>query len=139
MNFERLKENIIRHEGTRHLIYECTAGKLTIGVGHNCEDKPLSDAAISQILSDDIADAIADCERSIENFKSFPSPVQEALVNMSFQMGIAGLLKFKNTLRYLSSGHWIAAADEMLDSAWHRQTKTRSLEVSGWVRECADA
>ena len=42
MNMERLTETLIRHEGLRLEPYRCTEGKLTIGVGHNLDDNPIS-------------------------------------------------------------------------------------------------
>ena len=34
---ERMKEQLLRHEGLRLKPYRCTAGKLTIGIGRNLE------------------------------------------------------------------------------------------------------
>jgi len=35
---ERIKEQLVRHEGLRLKPYRCTAGKLTIGIGRNLDD-----------------------------------------------------------------------------------------------------
>lgn len=32
---DRIKEQLVRHEGLRLRPYRCTAGKLTIGIGRN--------------------------------------------------------------------------------------------------------
>ena len=37
MEQETLKEQLIRHEGIRHELYECTGGFTSIGVGRNLE------------------------------------------------------------------------------------------------------
>ena len=134
----KVREDLIVHEGKRSLLYNCSAGYPTIGVGHNCETKPLSQAAIHQILNDDIDDCIGDLDRNIERWRRYPQGVQHALINMTFNMGISGLMKFRQTFAYLDKGHWIAAADEMLDSKWADQVGNRAEEVSSWVRDCAD-
>ncbi|MDY0127369.1 MAG: hypothetical protein RBR69_04500 [Candidatus Cloacimonadaceae bacterium] len=35
---DRIKEQLVRHEGLRLKPYRCTAGKLTIGIGRNLND-----------------------------------------------------------------------------------------------------
>jgi len=34
---ERIKEQLVRHEGLRLKAYRCPAGKLTIGIGRNLD------------------------------------------------------------------------------------------------------
>jgi len=51
----RLEEMLIRHEGKRSLPYECSAGKISVGVGRNLEDNPLTDDEIMYLLRNDIA------------------------------------------------------------------------------------
>ena len=139
IDMDRLREDLTRHEGSESVVYNCTGGYATIGVGHNLETKPLSQAAIDQILTDDINDAVTECERAIIGFSGFPPTVQEALVNMAFNLGITGLLRFTNTLAYLEDHKWLAAADEMLDSRWADQVGNRAIEISNMVRKCAEA
>lgn len=52
------------------------------------------------------------------------------LVNMAFQMGIAGLLGFKNTLAMIEGGDYQAASKGMLQSLWARQTPARASRLS---------
>ena len=39
---DRIKEQLVRHEGLRLKPYRCTAGKLTIGIGRNLDDCGIS-------------------------------------------------------------------------------------------------
>ena len=57
------------------------------------------------------------------------------LVNMAFQMGIAGLLAFKNTLAMIEAGKYQDAAKAMLQSKWAAQTPARANRLS---RQMAD-
>jgi lysozyme len=52
------------------------------------------------------------------------------LVNMAFQMGIDGLLGFKNTLAMIEKGDYQGAAKGMLNSLWARQTPARANRLS---------
>ena len=52
------------------------------------------------------------------------------LINMAFQMGIAGLLAFKNTLAMIEAGKYQDAAKAMLQSKWATQTPARAQRLS---------
>ena len=54
MDRKRLVETLIRHESLELMPYRCTAGKLTIGAGHNIEDNGISKKAAEFILKEDI-------------------------------------------------------------------------------------
>lgn len=136
MDMSNLKKTIIRHEGKKKKLYKCTADKWTIGVGHNIEDNGLSEAAIQFIFEEDLSTSIAECQRNIIGWDEMPSPVQEALVNLVFNMGINRLMQFKKTLGYLRNGEFGEAAEELLDSRYARQVPTRAQEVSDMIRSC---
>lgn len=57
-----------------------------------------------------------------------------ALINMAFQMGITGLLGFKNTLALIEQGKYQEAADNMLKSKWVQQTPARAQRISNQMR-----
>ena len=137
MDMSNLKKTLIRHEGKKKKLYKCTADKWTIGVGHNIQDNGLSEAAIQFIFEEDLSTAIAECQRNIIGWDEMPSPVQEALVNLTFNMGIKRLMQFKKTLGYLRNAEWLEAADELLDSRYARQVPTRAEEVSDMIRSVA--
>ena len=49
---------------------------------------------------------------------------------MAFQMGIAGLMGFRNTLATIERGDYQRAGDEMLMSKWATQTPNRAKRLS---------
>lgn len=49
---------------------------------------------------------------------------------MSFNLGIAKLLGFKNTLAFAKAGDWARAASNMLQSAWAGQVGARAIRLS---------
>ena len=52
------------------------------------------------------------------------------LINMAFQMGVAGLLGFKNTLALIQEGKYQEAARAVLQSKWATQTPARAQRLS---------
>ena len=52
------------------------------------------------------------------------------LINMAFQMGVAGLLGFKNTLALIEAGQYQDTAKAMLQSKWATQTPARAQRLS---------
>jgi len=57
----RIKSQLVRHEGLRLKPYRCTAGKLTIGYGRNLDDCGISQKEAYVLLEDDIMQ----CEKQI--------------------------------------------------------------------------
>ena len=63
-----------------------------------------------------------------------PPAVQGVLVEMSYQMGLSGVSKFKKALHAMQMSQWKVAADELLDSRWAKQTPNRAQELSDIIR-----
>ncbi len=133
---ESLIEQLQRHEGLRLKPYRCTAGKWTIGYGRNIEDNGISlDEARAMLLSD-VAKVEAELGRH-EWFDDLPLRAQDVLVNMAFNLGTPGLLKFTNTLQAMREGRWNDAADGMLASKWATQVGSRATELAAIIRGLA--
>jgi len=155
IDMNRLTRNIARHEGSRNRAYNDTEGNRTVGVGFNM-DRPsarqaieavgadfdavyrgtqaLTDAQIESLLQEDIATAIDDASGFLPNMQAHPAPVQEAVVNMAFNLGGPRLNQFNQTRRALQNFDYNAAANEMLDSRWARQVGNRANELADTVR-----
>lgn len=50
----------------------------------------------------------------------------DIIMSMAYQMGVAGLAGFKNTLKLISTRDFKGAANGMLNSAWAKQTPNRA-------------
>ncbi|MDP2172765.1 MAG: hypothetical protein Q8J62_03235 [Candidatus Cloacimonadaceae bacterium] len=90
---ERIKEQLLRHEGLRLKPYRCTAGKLTIGIGRNLKDCGISQTEAYVLLENDIQN----CEKQIldeipEIYNALDEVRKSVLLNMCFNLGIGGLL-----------------------------------------------
>ena len=133
-----------RHEGERLTAYKDTVGVLTVGVGHNCKASPVPGVEkpgdrITQEISDRLfLEDVQKHERQI--LKSLPwisglvAPRQAVLFNMAFNLGVSGLLGFKNTLSLIEQGKYLAASDAMLRSKWATQVKGRAVEMAAQMR-----
>jgi lysozyme len=53
---------------------------------------------------------------------------------MSFQLGVDGLLGFKNTLKMIEQRNYEAAAAGMLNSLWAKQTPERANRMAEQMR-----
>jgi lysozyme len=125
-----LLDQLKRDEGLRLTPYRCTAGKLTIGYGRNLEDVGITKDEAEYLLASDMYKAQNSVFKALPWVSKLTQPRQAVLVNMAFNMGIAGLLKFKNTLRLIETGEYAEAAKAMLDSKWAEQTGQRALRLS---------
>jgi len=120
----------MRHEGLRFKPYRCSANKLTIGYGRNLEDVGISKPEAVVFLDNDIQVATGNLNKALPWVNSLDWPRRGVLINMTFNLGIVGLLKFKNTLRFIQNSEWKKAHDAMLDSKWAQQVGPRAIELA---------
>ena len=125
IELEQLKQD----EGFSEKSYKCTAGYLTIGYGFNI-DAGMSKAQAEAILEVTCRERIDALKVALSWFSDAPEEVRSVLLNMAYQLGMAGLMKFKLTLGYLELRQYDEAAKEMLDSQWARQTPERATRLS---------
>lgn len=142
---ERIVPQLERHEGVKLSSYRCPAGKITIGVGHNLEARPVpgipcdvghtitADQARRLLISD-----LMDFDRALNDALPWVSSLDDArygvLLNMAFNLGVHGLRGFRRMLAAVSSGRYDVAAAEMLNSVWARQIKGHALELAQQMR-----
>lgn len=131
---DALIAQIQRHEGLRLKPYHCTAGKLTIGYGRNLEDVGITAHEAEILLVGDLSRCEDACLHAFPWFADLSESRQDVILNMCFNLGLAGLKKFTKFLRAVELGNYDTAADEMLDSLWAKQVKSRALELAGMMR-----
>lgn len=140
---EHFLEQLKRHEGLRLTPYRCTAGALTIGYGHNLDANPIIDITphtkitegrATRILIEDCRKYAVQLDGRMTWWRTLNEPRQAVILNMAFNLGILGLLSFKNTLRAVKEERWSDAADGMLASKWAGQVKRRAVELAAQMR-----
>lgn len=110
---------------------------LTIGVGRLIDKRKgggISKDESEYLLTNDINSRLADLESKLPWFNTLNDPRKAVLLNMSFQLGMAGLLNFRNTLNKIQDGDFGGAADNMLKSKWAEQTPKRAQEMANQMR-----
>jgi lysozyme len=135
---ERLRAQLIEHEGLRLRVYFDSVGKATIGVGRNLDDKGLTKAEAMQLLENDLQECIADLA-SFPWFESLDAVRQRVLIDMRFNLGPTRFRRFVATLAAVSTGRYDEAADAMLASKWATQVKGRARRLAAMMRTGVDA
>lgn len=134
---ELLMRLVERHEGRRNKPYRCPAGRLTIGVGHNMEARPLprdmqafldkhgyiTDGMVDELLITDLGDATRGAIEVVgpDTWNGLSLARQYAIIDMAFNLGGGGLQKFERFLAAIRAGEWTRAADEIRTSRYYRQ------------------
>ena len=121
------------HEGERLKPYRCTAGKLTIGVGRNLEDRGITAEESAYLLGNDIDSHWRELVKALPWVEQLDEVRQRVLLDMAFNLGIGGLLGFKNTLATIKAGDFQKASVMMLDSKWARQVGRRADRLAGMM------
>lgn len=125
-------------EGVKAQAYQDHLGFWTIGVGRLIDArKPgsgLRPHEIDYLLRNDIDDRIEALTRRLPWFQDLDDARKGVLLNMSFQLGVDGLLGFKNTLAMVARGDYVGAAAGMMNSLWARQTPARAKRMAEQMR-----
>jgi len=128
-----LKDQLTRDEGRVATLYYDTLNNPTIGIGRNLK-RPLSDDEIDYLYHNDIITHSTELLTALPWIANLDEVRRNALINMAFNMGVPGLLKFKNMLTAMNNGDWDQAAKEVLNSLWHDQVGRRSFRISEQIR-----
>ncbi len=131
---ERLRSQLVRHEGTRLKAYVDTTGHLTIGCGRNLETTGISHDEAAYLLSNDIDRVVRGLTSRYPWFVILDPVRQAVLVNMAFNLGLAGLSTFTRMLAAVSHRQYGLASDEMIASTWAQQIGHRAGELAAQMR-----
>jgi lysozyme len=142
---DKLIEQIKRHEGYRKRMYLCTAGKETIGYGYNLKANPLhlssleignaykngmNEVEAERLLKLMVSKCVDQLEEAIPVINRIDMVRQDILINMTYNMGLIGLLKFKKMLLALKKKDYKQASIEMLNSKWKDDVGNRAQELA---------
>jgi len=138
----KIKEIIKKHEGFRDQVYVDTLGYRTIGYGHKVLDTdPFKDGEVypqemlEKVFDEDFAKAKEGADRLLDHLDP-PEDAVNVVISMVFQLGEAGVSKFKNMFAAIEEEDYVEAAAQMLDSRWHIQTPARCQELANMMRNC---
>nr|DAJ80809.1 MAG TPA: Tail associated lysozyme [Caudoviricetes sp.] len=143
-----LLENIKAHEGFRDHIYKDSLGKPTVGYGflvaalspdelklNGGKAEPMSREVAEEILNLKVTKLRKRVPECLSWLASKPQSVQDTILEMAYQLGIAKLLGFKYTLQCIEAGNYAQAAKNLRESLLYRQTPKR---VEDYIRGLRD-
>lgn len=125
-----IDDQLRRDEGLRLQPYRDSVNKWTIGYGRNLSDVGISKDEAEYLLANDITEAKLKLGQTLPWTSQLDDARLGVLLNMVFNMGIAGLMSFKQTLMLIQGGNFDAAADEMLKSKWAQQVGARAHRLA---------
>jgi len=137
--YELLKNQLKRHEGLMLHVYKCPAGKLTVGIGRNLEDKGITEEEALYLLDNDIQEC-RDRLKGLSWYRDLDDVRKCVIINMCFNLGYQGLLKFKNMIKYIKKKEYHKAVESMRQSKWCSQVGERAQDLmsqmlSGFFKE----
>lgn len=136
MNYTKLREVLTDHEGLKYKPYKCTAGKLTIGIGHNLDDRGVSPAVVNLMYDEDVTEVVADLKIIFTDFDDLPDDIQIVLADMRFQLGANRFRKFRKMIAAVKQSNWPEMIIQMKDSDWYKQTTNRANDLISMVLKC---
>lgn len=139
MSYDRIAlfREIEEDEGNVPYAYKDHKGYWTIGRGYLIDkDKGgrLPDAVNDFWLSYLVEEREKQLDQYIPWWRKLSDARQRALLNMSWQLGVSGLLGFPRMLKALQEGNWGEAYRQALDSKWAREdTPERAQKVAAML------
>lgn len=130
---DELQKQLIRDEGVVLHGYADSRGYLTIGVGRLIDKRlggGLSRGEAMFLLNNDIIRHTEELLLVAPWVTSLAPARQGVLINMAFNLGISGLMKFKKTLAAIQQGDFHTAEKEMLSSKWAGQVGDRATRLA---------
>lgn len=134
----KLGTQLRRDEGEVLHAYADSLGYLTIGIGRLIDKRKgggISKEESAYLFANDYAFKLAELRRRIPWFERLDTARQGVLLNMAFQMGVDGLLGFRNTLAMVERGDYEQASKGMLNSLWAEQAPERAKRLSDQMKD----
>ena len=126
---QNLLKSIISHEGFSSRPYP---DPITKGVpftfGHGLTY--LTEGESIEIVKNRIVTIRSQISTFYPPFSNFPDEVKDIITEMAYQMGVTGLLQFKDTLHHILNKDYVQASKNMLASKWAKQTPKRAQTLA---------
>lgn len=149
-------QRLMVNEGCVLKSYKDSVGKLTIGIGRNLDDNPLTEEELcyvghncrtkfisndqaAYLCRNDLKKVRADLDRELPWWRDLNYDRQYVMIDLCFNMGIKTLLTFKRTLESIATGNYELAGKQLLQSKYAKQVGIRAkrnayaLKTGQWV------
>lgn len=134
---DELTRQLRGDEGEKLYAYTDSLGYLTLGVGRLVDPRKgggITAEESAYLLANDIAAKTKELTARLPWLYLLDPVRQGAMLNMAFQLGVDGLLGFRNSLELMRTGQFSLAADNFLKSKWAQQTPKRARRVTDQIR-----
>jgi len=135
LRYLKLIKRIKKNEGFSSTPYKDQLGFLTIGYGHlilsnekYLIEKKQTKLKLKKLFIQDFNNAVKGYKKNLKKNTSNKKE-EELLIEMVFQIGVIGVLKFKNLLRNMRKKNKHLVCFEMMNSLWYNQTPKRVKEL----------
>ena len=128
--FAAIVESWLREEeGYRRFMYLDTEGIPTIGYGRNLKTVGISPVEAEFLLRNDMQSALIGAA-SFPWFDDLSELRKAVIVDMIFNLGLAGFKTFKKLIRALEKRDYPGVSFEMLCSKWTKQVGDRAVRLA---------
>lgn len=127
----RLLDRLKLDEGCVLHAYKDTVGVTTIGIGRNIDGDHGGGITLDEalyLLQNDVGRVLIQIA-GYAWFKNQDSVRQAALAQLTFNLGLAGLLHFPHFLAAMMVNDYAAAVKELTDTPWHSQVGARGDRI----------
>jgi lysozyme len=141
MDRQALIDDLARDEGIKLYVYDdATAlpvrpghlmiGHPTIGIGRALDVHGVSKAEAYYLLNNDIDGLLKELAVRLPEFSKLDDPRQRTLCNMAFNLGVSGLLEFREMLAAIAQQKYGQAATCLLESKLGAQATSRAKRLA---------
>ena len=133
----KLTQYVKMNEGFSPTMYKDTEGIWTVGIGFNLEEGFTMEECML-ILDHRLGNLVDNVARAIPSYNRLDSVRKIVLVDMAYNLGIRGLLKFRKMLAAIQRRDFEDAAKELLNSRYaaqvggRAQRNARMMETGEW-------
>jgi lysozyme len=135
---DKLTQQLRRDEGEVLHAYQDHLGYWTLGIGRLIDKRKgggISEEEAAYLLSNDIDKYSTELTQKLPWVESLDEARKGVLFNMAFNLGVPGLLGFKQTLGAVQAGEYEKAAEMMLLSKWAGQVGDRAKRLAKQMKE----
>lgn len=132
-----VKRLLHRDEGFRRSAYQDHLGYWTIGIGKLIDARKGGGITFDEavfLLENEVSRKETELRAHFPAYSALDRVRKAVLLSMAFQLGVSGVMAFRNTLRAVEEKRWNDAADGMMHSLWARQTPGRALRLAEAMR-----
>jgi lysozyme len=144
-NRERLITELSTDESLRLVVYDDATGHAitrgssvighpTIGIGRALDVNGISREEAIYLCGNDIDKVEAGIASALPWVSFIDDARQRVMCNLAFNLGVNGLLKFHDTLRFVQEGSFQLASRAMADSEWAKQVPARAARLVARMR-----